>query len=42
VHVVTVDFLPERADTYDIEVPGLENFLLAAAVVAHNSGRGTI
>jgi DNA gyrase subunit B len=37
--VVGVERLPERADVYDLEVPGTHNFALAAGVFVHNSAK---
>src|SRR5262249_13181897 len=35
--VVRVERLNERADVYDLEVPGTHNFALACGVFVHNS-----
>ena len=37
--VKRVDVLKEKADVYDIEVPGTHNFALASGVFVHNSAR---
>ena len=37
--VVSVERLKEKADAYDIEVPGSHNFALAAGVFVHNSAK---
>ncbi|MCX6653337.1 MAG: DNA topoisomerase (ATP-hydrolyzing) subunit B [Methanomassiliicoccales archaeon] len=37
--VVSVEPLKEKADVYDIEVPGSHNFALAAGVFVHNSAK---
>jgi len=37
--VVSVDRLDERADVYDIEVPGTHNFALESGVFVHNSAK---
>jgi DNA gyrase subunit B len=37
--VVSVEPLEERADVYDLEVPGTNNFALAAGVFVHNSAK---
>ncbi len=37
--VVSVEFLDETADVYDIEVPGTHNFALEAGVFVHNSSK---
>ncbi len=37
--VVGVELLEERADVYDLEVPGTHNFALASGVFVHNSAK---
>ena len=37
--VVRVEHLTERADVYDITVPGTHNYALASGVFVHNSGK---
>jgi DNA gyrase subunit B len=37
--VISVEWLPERADVYDIEVPNSHNFALASGVFVHNSAK---
>jgi DNA gyrase subunit B len=37
--VVSVEFLTERIDVYDLEVPGTHNFALAGGVFVHNSAK---
>jgi len=37
--VVKVEFLQERSDVYDLEIPNTHNFALASGVFVHNSAR---
>ena len=37
--VVSVEWLAERADVYDIEVPNSHNFALASGIFVHNSAK---
>ena len=37
--VISVEWLQERADVYDIEVPNSHNFALASGVFVHNSAK---
>jgi DNA gyrase subunit B len=37
--VTTVEWLAERVDVYDLEVPGTHNFALASGVFVHNSAK---
>ncbi|HEV7125875.1 MAG TPA: toprim domain-containing protein, partial [Ktedonobacterales bacterium] len=37
--VVAVEHIDERADVYDLEVPGTHNFALASGVFVHNSAK---
>lgn len=37
--IKSIEFLKEKMDVYDIEVPGTHNFALASGVFVHNSAR---
>jgi DNA gyrase subunit B len=38
--VVKIEWLDERMDVYDLEVPGTHNFALACGIFVHNSAKG--